>query len=353
MSLFKAGVITGPLLTFILTLVVIIGVIMETSLTFKQIFLTGGYVGIPVGVIFLTIALIVGGVLGGVLSVNLRKQLDTVNRQMRVTRTLSEPIQLTGVKEFKEITLMKRAVIDLQTRYQQQVIASQQLSEQTKGSISTQTKEDILMNERQRLARELHDSVSQQLFAATMMLSAVNETVDETALPPVIVNQLHLIEKTINESQSEMRALLLHLRPVLLEGKSLQQGIEGLLRELQSKVPLKMTWKIDPIVFPTALENHLFRVVQELISNTMRHAKAHHLNVYFKQVQKIAILRVVDDGKGFEVTAFNANLGSYGLQNVQERINEIGGSLKIISFPKQGTSVEIKIPIVEEGEADD
>lgn len=353
MSVFKWGVITGPLLTFALTLSVLIGVIIETSLTFKLLFWERAYAGIPIGIVFLAIALIVGGVLGGVMSANLRKQLDTVDRQIRVPTPVNEQVTVKELSEFKEITMMKRAVIDLQTRYQQQVVASQQLSEQTKGSISTQTKEDILMNERQRLARELHDSVSQQLFAATMMLSAVNETVDEANLPPAIVKQLHLIEKTINESQSEMRALLLHLRPVLLEGKSLQQGIEGLLRELQSKVPLKMTWKIDPIVFPTALENHLFRVVQELISNTMRHAQAHHLNVYFKQVQNIAILRVVDDGKGFEVTDFSANLGSYGLQNVQERINEIGGSLKIISFPKQGTSVEMKIPIVEEGETDD
>ena len=82
-----------------------------------------------------------------------------------------------------------------------------------------QTKEEILENERHRLARELHDSVSQQLFAAMMMLSALNEQAQRTETPEPYRKQLAMVAEIINASQSEMRALLLHLRPISLEGK--------------------------------------------------------------------------------------------------------------------------------------
>ncbi|MER2064141.1 MAG: histidine kinase dimerization/phosphoacceptor domain-containing protein, partial [Alkalibacterium sp.] len=91
-------------------------------------------------------------------------------------------------------------------------------------TLDNETKNDILEHERKRIARELHDSVSQQLFAASMMLSAANQQVGDC--PEPVVKQLEMVEQTINASQKEMRALLLHLRPVQLDGKSLQQGIE-------------------------------------------------------------------------------------------------------------------------------
>ena len=111
--------------------------------------------------------------------------------------------------------------------------------------IGNETKEEILENERHRIARELHDSVSQQLFAAMMMLSALNE--QSASLPEKTQKSLKLVESIINESQSEMRALLLHLRPINLEGKTLRKGIEQLLTELQSKVQIKLKWEISPI----------------------------------------------------------------------------------------------------------
>ena len=93
----------------------------------------------------------------------------------------------------------------------------------------------IIENERQRLARELHDSVSQQLFAS-MMLSAIKETKLEAPLD----QQIPVLEKMVQESQLEMRALLLHLRPLGLKDKSLGEGIKDLVIDLQKKVPMKV-----------------------------------------------------------------------------------------------------------------
>lgn len=206
--------------------------------------------------------------------------------------------------------------------------------------IGNETKEQILEQERHRIARELHDSVSQQLFAAMMMLSALNEMKD--TLPEKIQKSLQLIESIINESQSEMRALLLHLRPVKLEGKTLKKGVEQLLVELQTKVQMNMKWEISPIDTLPGIEDHLFRIVQEILSNTLRHAKAKNLEVYLNKNEQEISLRIFDDGVGFDTSVKKS--GSYGLMNIRERVSGLGGTCKIISFPQQGTVIDIRIP---------
>ncbi|MFV0559133.1 MAG: sensor histidine kinase [Enterococcus sp.] len=217
--------------------------------------------------------------------------------------------------------------------------------------VAGETREEILEAERHRLARELHDSVSQQLFAAMMMMSALNEQAQKNDTPEKFRKQLALVADIINASQSEMRALLLHLRPVNLEGKRLKQGIEQLLRELQTKIQISLKWDVEDVTLPTVIEDHLFRIVQELLSNTLRHAKADELEVYLHRIENNILLRVVDDGVGFDVEQSKA--GSYGLNNIRERVIGIGGTCKIISFKGQGTSIEIKIPLVEEVNTDD
>ena len=217
--------------------------------------------------------------------------------------------------------------------------------------VEGESKEELIKEERQRLARELHDSVSQQLFAATMMLSALNEGVSELDVPEVVEKQVQMITNIINTSQSEMRALLLHLRPINLESKTLKQGIEMLLNELQTKINIELIWDVEDVKLPSSVEDNLFRIVQELLSNTLRHAKANSLEVYLKKIDKTVLLRVVDDGKGFDMN--EAKVGSYGLNNMKERASGMGGTCKIISFKGQGTSIEIKVPLIEESDAND
>lgn len=132
---------------------------------------------------------------------------------------------------------------------QEQLVQNLQQISSRPEYIGEETKEEIIELERHRIARELHDSVSQQLFAAMMMLSAMNEQKEQ--LSPVIQQQLALVEKVINDSQSEMRALLLHLRPISLENKTLVQGIESLLKELTTKVQLSLHWELDEVTLPS------------------------------------------------------------------------------------------------------
>jgi two-component system, NarL family, sensor histidine kinase LiaS len=209
--------------------------------------------------------------------------------------------------------------------------------------------QEIISQERNRLARELHDSVSQQLFAASMMMSAINET--RPKIDDRETKQLKMVEEMIHQSQLEMRALLLHLRPVALKGKTLQEGIAELLIELSQKVTMEIQWKVEDIILDKGIEDHLFRILQESVSNTLRHSKASRLEVLLIKRDDLVIMRVVDDGVGFEVEDDKA--GSYGMQNMHERAVEVGGTLKVISVKDKGTRLEVKVPITNKGEDDD
>ena len=254
------------------------------------------------------------------------------------------------VKEDSPNWIMEATVVDLNDFYEQTAALSERLEKlslevQQLGSkpqfLGTETKEQVIQEERRRIARELHDSVSQQLFAAMMMISALNERADK--FDEKEQKQLKMIERVLSQAQSEMRALLLHLRPISLESKSLKSGIEGLLVELQTKVQMKIHWDIEDVKLPEGVEDHLFRIAQELLSNTLRHSHATTLEVYLRQLDSTVLFKIEDNGVGFNSEEILP--GSYGINNMKERVQGLGGQVRIVSFPNQGTTIEIKIPL--------
>ncbi|MDI2587340.1 sensor histidine kinase [Psychrobacillus sp. NEAU-3TGS] len=206
--------------------------------------------------------------------------------------------------------------------------------------------QERIIQERQRLARELHDSVSQQLFAASMLLSTMVEI--EESKHGEAPKTLMQTEKIVQQAQLEMRALLLHLRPAALHDKTLKEGLEELLVELQQKVFFTIRYRLEEVSLPKGAEDHLFRIAQETLSNTLRHANATEVDILFVERDNLAIFRVQDNGVGFEIT--EGKNGSYGLQNVKERAVEIGATCKVVSVPSQGTIVEVKLPIEKKSE---
>ena len=144
-----------------------------------------------------------------------------------------------------------------------------------------------------------------------------------------------------------MRALLLHLRPAALNNKTLSEGAEELLYELTQKVPMDIEWTVESLEVDKGIEDQLFRILQESVSNTLRHAKASTLTVMLIERDGNIILRVTDDGVGFAVEENKAS--SYGLQTMQERAFEVGGTLKIVSLKEEGTRLEVKIPYRKDG----
>lgn len=307
------------------------------ALFFKQIFL------IPVSVFIFLTSIIIGAVCGLVTGYAAKKKLDEVDYHLTELEKGEFNISKIPVEKLTDVSTIYERFQRIQNRFDEQVKASQKLANE-RADWNESMKQEVLSQERNRLARELHDSVSQQLFAATMLLSAINQNPNPDE--KVTNKQMKLVEEIINESQSEMRALLLHLRPIQLEGKSLKKGAEELLLELTAKLPLKVTWKIEDLKLDKGVEDHLFRIMQESISNTLRHAKASTLELLLIKLEQFVLLKIIDDGVGFEMGKEKA--GSYGLQNIRERASEIGGTIKMISFPSKGTSIEVKIPIIKQ-----
>ncbi|HEU5138395.1 MAG TPA: ATP-binding protein, partial [Bacillales bacterium] len=128
----------------------------------------------------------------------------------------------------------------------------------------------------------------------------------------------------------------------------LKEGLEELLGEFESKQPLDIQWEIaDVPKLAKGIEDHLFRIVQEGMSNVFRHSQATSVTIRLGTAGGQLYLRIIDNGIGFNME--HSKPSSYGLQSIQERANEIGGVADIISFPGKGTQIEVKVPIVEKG----
>ncbi len=247
-----------------------------------------------------------------------------------------------NVVEEDELGRLSEDINQLANKIQNQVRSLQKLAEE-KNQLALKAHTAATIEERQRLARELHDSVSQQLFALSIMSSAAIRMFD--MYPEEAKKQINDIAAIAAQAQGEMRALLLHLRPVSLTNDTLCVGIHKLLEELEERTPITFEHDIKEILsLSSATEDHLFRIIQEALSNILRHADATivKIDMHQKDDQYVYIF-ISDNGKGFEVN--HQKQASYGLHNMRERCEEIGGQFTIRSKTGEGTHIEIHIPV--------
>ncbi|MCE4957503.1 sensor histidine kinase [Macrococcoides caseolyticum] len=297
-------------------------------------------VGVP-AIIFLNVTVILACIIMGSILAYRQNEQYTEIQEMIERIGVGEKITINHLKsDIEVIEIMK--TLEQVSQTIEDIKRQNQLVINDVHTLNEATVKQIVEEERQRLARELHDSVSQQLFAASMMLSALKSTKHEAP----VKKQLTLLEKMLHESQLEMRALLLHLRPVGLKNKTLEQGLMQLIKELKQKIPMNITTDIEELELEKGIEDHLFRIAQESISNTLRHAKAQNITIELFKAKNSVILRITDDGIGFDIQQVDNT--RYGLNTMKERALEIGGSCKVISAPQSGTRIEVKVPIKEE-----
>ncbi|MFC5985117.1 sensor histidine kinase [Marinicrinis lubricantis] len=287
-------------------------------------------------------AILIGAAFGYYLNGKSRGRLEVLNESLLYLEkgTLSRSIPSLGEDEIGRIA---DQIDRIRQKWEEQVTTLQRLSSHN-AQLAERARFSAITEERQRLARELHDAVSQQLFAISMTATATSRTLEKDL--DKAKRQIALIEEMSSVAQSEMRALLLHLRPVHLEGKGLAQGLRELLNELQAKVPIEIQLQMDDHVFLNkGVEDHLFRIVQEALSNTLRHAKADRLEVRLQQKENIIRLFIHDNGVGFDLD--DKKHTSYGIVSMKERVNELGGDMHLITAPGKGTKIDIRIPILE------
>lgn len=243
--------------------------------------------------------------------------------------------------EHDEISRLSDDLNSLAKKMQSQVKSLQRLADE-KSDFADAAHKAATMEERQRLARDLHDAVSQQLFALSMMSQATLKVFDRD--PKRAKEQLEEITQMSLQAQTEMRALLLHLRPVHLSGESLTNGILALIEELKQKCQIDFKIEMEEVDgVSKATEDHLFRMIQESLSNILRHADATEVKLYIRNKPSELFLHISDNGNGFDLSEDKKT--SYGLKTMQERCEEIGGTFAIRSKKGEGTHIDIRIPI--------
>lgn len=205
------------------------------------------------------------------------------------------------------------------------------------AGLARQGAELAALQERQRIARDLHDAVSQRLFGIHLLAAAA-------ARAPGAPQALAELEALSGEAQGEMRALLAQLRPPALATQSLLAALRGLCASTGR--PGEPEWRLELVRLPglgPAVEDGLYRVAQEAVANVQHHAAARRAVLSLCRRGDRVCLAVDDDGRGFTSAAGGAGMG---LRGMEERVWALGGVLRVQSQPGRGTRVEAAIPLL-------
>lgn len=209
------------------------------------------------------------------------------------------------------------------------------MAEQLQTHIHTRN-ELTRMEERNRLARDLHDTIKQETYAARMQLTAAKNLIASD--PKAAAGHIESALQLNRETQQELKLIIDELRPAALAGKGLAQALTEYTARWQEHTGIKVDTRITgerPL--PLDVEQGLYRVLQESLSNVARHGEADRVILELSLLPDRVTLSTADNGRGFAPASVPAN--SYGLSSMKQRLAEIGGTLIIESSPSKGTKV--------------
>jgi signal transduction histidine kinase len=217
---------------------------------------------------------------------------------------------------------------------------NQQLLEELRAA-QRQVQDLAVAEERNRLARELHDSVKQQVFATIMQLGAARVLLDRDPAAA----RAHLIEaeQLAQQSGAELSLLIHELRPVALGDKGLVAAIQAYAADWsrQSKIAADLHARGAGALAPAA-EHALVRVTQEALANVARHSQASAVTIDLDLAAGAATLTIADNGRGFDLGTAPRGIG---LESMRERLEALGGRLSVISSPGAGTTIEARYEV--------
>ncbi len=204
-----------------------------------------------------------------------------------------------------------------------------------------QAAESAVLEERRRMARDLHDTVSQQLFAIHMSASSLPKVLERNVEQgQTVMDQLITMSQM---AQKQMRALIAQLRPVELEGRTLFEALEKWFPDYCRQNGLKGMKELElQGELSEAIEHQLFLIIQEAMANIVKHALARIVSLSLRETPRQVVMSISDDGQGFENVQHKQ--GSYGLTTMRERAEKLGGQVEIISRRGAGTTIRVHIP---------
>ncbi len=206
--------------------------------------------------------------------------------------------------------------------------------------------------ERQRIARELHDETGQALTALGLGLRGIESAVSSD--PARAVQNVRQLENLVTNSLNELQRLIADLRPSHLDDLGLPAALRWFAGEVQTRSQLPVAVEIhgEPCPLAGAVNTALFRMAQEALTNTVKHANARQAWLRLRYASDSVTLTIEDDGVGFDAER-KSKVGAWGLLGMEERANMLGGTVQIMSDHGRGTLIEVAFPMQVDTRIDD
>jgi signal transduction histidine kinase len=278
--------------------------------------------------------------------------VDDVQKDPRVARHLSDP---EGIRSFLQVPItvggevfgvfgVNHCQLHTFTADEQRVLVA--LAQRAALAINNarlyeQAEGKAALEERQKLARELHDSVSQALYGIGLGARTARTLLDRD--PSALAEPLDYVLGLSEAGLAEMRALIFELRPESLEQEGLCAAFEKHAASLRARYGLSVDLSGEEPDVALATKEAAYRIAQEALHNVTKHARASHVALRLTCDAGHLVLEVQDDGAGFDPSA--SFPGHLGLQSMRERAERLGGSLDITSTPGQGTRIRATLPL--------
>jgi signal transduction histidine kinase len=213
----------------------------------------------------------------------------------------------------------------------------------TNARLYERSRELTIAEERSRLAHELHDAVSQKLFSLRLTAQAATALVDRD--PSRAKDELQQVAALAAEAADELRAAVVELRPAGLDEDGLAATLRTQVHVLDRAHSARVTFSARGArALPAAQEEAMLRVAQEALHNALRHSQAEHVDVALERRGPGAVLRITDDGTGFDPLAIRRAGRHLGLVSMRDRASGVGGTLTVESAPGKGTTIEMEVP---------
>ena len=211
------------------------------------------------------------------------------------------------------------------------------------GLLYQQAEQLAVMEERSRLARELHDSVTQSLYSLTLF-AEVGRRAAEISNFEQVSDNLSRLGEVAQQTLKEMRLLVYELRTSALETEGLVGALQQRLDAVEKRAGVEARLIVEAITeLPPIVEEGLYRIAQEALNNSLKHAAATIVTVKIMADDQQATLEIMDNGRAFDLKAVSRT-GGMGLTSMHERAEKLGGKLTIFSKPGQGTKICAHVP---------
>jgi len=206
-----------------------------------------------------------------------------------------------------------------------------------------QSRENAALEERNRLARNLHDSVSQLLYSLTLMAGTTKKMLERDVDLVKVANSVERLGYTAHQALKEMRLLVYELRPAVLDSEGLGSALQHRIETVEERLGVKVALQAGRLPeLPNYVEDALYHIALEALNNIVKHSESKNASIKFTSKRRNISMQISDEGKGFDTSQTHTGLG---LRNMRERAQMLEGEISIESTPGDGTQVTVKVKI--------